>query len=91
MIKILSFVVIDEDGNGAIDLQELKHCFHKLEINFTDEEINDLFQACDINEDMSMKFSEFIVLLCLVYLLKEDPVADHAVSRVLNSFFHIFF
>lgn len=71
---------VDEDSNGAIDPQELKHAFGKLEINFTDEEISDLFEACDINEDMGIEFSEFIVLLCLVYLLKDDPTALHAVS-----------
>lgn len=74
--------LIDEDGNGAIDPQELKHCFNKLEINFSDEEINDLFEACDINEDMSIKFNEFIVLLCLVFLLKKDPKAEQSVSSV---------
>ncbi|XP_059666588.1 probable calcium-binding protein CML21 [Cornus florida] len=75
------FEQFDEDKNGAIDPQELKCCFRKLEINFSEEEINDLFEACDINEDMGMKFSEFIVLLCLVYLLKEDPTATPAVSK----------
>lgn len=77
------FIFVDEDSNGAIDPEELKHCFNKLEINFSEEEINDLFEACDINEDKGMEFSEFIVLLCLVYLLKEDPAAAHAVSNVL--------
>ncbi|XP_051134988.1 probable calcium-binding protein CML21 [Andrographis paniculata] len=75
-----AFHEFDEDGNGAIDHQELKSCFRKLEINFTDEEINDLFQACDINEDMQITFNEFIVLLCLVYLLKEGPTAQHAIA-----------
>ncbi|CAI9756774.1 unnamed protein product [Fraxinus pennsylvanica] len=77
-----TFEEFDEDGNGAIDPQELKNCFHKLEISFTDEEIDDLFEACDINEDMGMKFNEFIVLLCLVYLLKDDPTTLHAISRM---------
>ncbi|CAK9148920.1 unnamed protein product [Ilex paraguariensis] len=76
------FERFDEDKNGAIDPQELKHCFLELEINFTDEEINDLFMACDINDDMGMGFNEFIVLLCLVYLLKDDPAALHAKSRM---------
>ncbi|KAJ0045647.1 hypothetical protein Pint_03618 [Pistacia integerrima] len=76
------FEQFDEDSNGAIDQEELKKCFLKLEIKFTEEEINDLFQACDINEDMGMKFNEFIVLLCLVYLLKDDPTALHAKSRM---------
>ncbi|KAK4491819.1 hypothetical protein RD792_002595 [Penstemon davidsonii] len=73
-----TFEGFDEDGSGAIDPQELKHCFQKLEIKFSDEEINDLFEACDINEDMGIKFNEFIVLLCLVYLLKEDSSTKHA-------------
>ncbi|MCD7456148.1 putative calcium-binding protein cml21 [Datura stramonium] len=76
------FQEFDEDSNGAIDPQELKHAFNKLEINFTDEEISDLFEACDINEDMRIEFSEFIVLLCLVYLLKDDSSALHAKSRM---------
>ncbi|XP_058114579.1 probable calcium-binding protein CML21 isoform X2 [Magnolia sinica] len=78
------FEEFDEDSNGAIDPEELKHCFHKLEVKFTEEEINDLFEACDINEkaNLGMKFNEFIVLLCLVYLLYDDPHALHAKSRM---------
>ncbi|KAK2639974.1 hypothetical protein Ddye_027769 [Dipteronia dyeriana] len=76
------FEQFDEDSNGAIDHEELKKCFQKLEINFTEEEINDLFEACDINEDLGMKFNEFIVLLCLVYLFKDDPTALQAKSRM---------
>ncbi|KAH0980873.1 hypothetical protein GBA52_008050, partial [Prunus armeniaca] len=60
------------DSNGAIDQEEMKKCFYKLEVSFIDEEIRDLFEACDINEDMGITFNEFIVLICLVYLLKDD-------------------
>lgn len=76
------FEQFDEDSNGTIDQEELKKCFSKLEISFSEEETNDLFEACDINDDLGMKFSEFIVLLCLVYLLKDDPAALHAKSRI---------
>ncbi|KAK4386863.1 putative calcium-binding protein CML21 [Sesamum angolense] len=72
---------VNEDGNGSIEPQELKRCFRKLETKFTDEEIDDLFEACDINEDMRIKFNEFIVLLCLVYLLKEYPTAEQDKSQ----------
>lgn len=75
-----AFENFDEDGNGVIDPEELKHCFQKLEISFPDEEINDLFEACDINEVKGIKFNEFIVLLCLVYHLKEYPTAQHTKS-----------
>ncbi|XP_068638303.1 probable calcium-binding protein CML21 [Aristolochia californica] len=76
------FEQFDEDSNGTIDPEELKSCFQKMEIPFSEEEINDLFDACDINENMGMKFNEFFVLLCLVYLLKEDPTTLHARSKM---------
>lgn len=71
----------DEDSNGAIDHDELKRAFSKLEVSFTDEEIDDLFAACDINEDMGINFNEFIVLICVVFLLKDDQNAGQKVSR----------
>lgn len=76
------FEQFDEDSNGSIDQEELRKCFRKLEISFTEEEIDDLFEACDINEDKVMGFNEFIVLLCLVYLLMDDPDALQAKSRI---------
>ncbi|KAI9100087.1 hypothetical protein K1719_024305 [Acacia pycnantha] len=76
------FEQFDEDSNGVIDQEELKKCFNKLDISFTEEEIKDLFEACDINDDMGMKFNEFIVLLCLVYLFKDDPIALQTKSRI---------
>uniref|UniRef100_A0A2P2LYC0 Troponin C skeletal muscle n=1 Tax=Rhizophora mucronata TaxID=61149 RepID=A0A2P2LYC0_RHIMU len=38
---------------------------------------------------MGMKFNEFIVLLCLVFLLKDDPAALHAVSASEYLLLHI--
>lgn len=76
------FEQFDEDNSGAIDLKELKHCLDKLQVNFTNEEINDIFVTCDLNDDMGIGFNEFIVLLCLVYLLKEESAADQAKSRL---------
>lgn len=76
------FELFDEDSNGAIDQEEMKKCFHKLGISFTEEEITEFFVACDINEDMGIKFNEFIVLLCLVYLLKDDQTALHTKLKV---------
>ncbi|KGN56046.1 probable calcium-binding protein CML21 [Cucumis sativus] len=75
------FQQFDEDLNGIIDRRELKKCFDGLEILLTEEEIDDLFDACDISTAMGMKFNEFIVLLCLVYLLKDDPNAVFSKSQ----------
>ena len=68
----------------------MKKCFQKLGISFTEEEIGDFFNACDFNDDMGIKFSEFIVLLCLVYLLKDDQAALHTVSETNYSFSFFF-
>lgn len=76
------FEEFDEDKNGAIDHDELNRCFRKLEVSFTEEEIDDLFNECDINEDMRVEFDEFIVLLCLVYLLQEEPASSEVKSRM---------
>lgn len=76
------FEEFDEDKNGAIDHGELKTCFRKLEVSFTDEEIDDIFKECDINEDMRVEFNEFIVLLCLVYLLKEEQTSTEVKSQM---------
>lgn len=75
---------VDEDSNGIIDRRELKKCFDGLEILLTEEEIDDLFEACDISTAMGVKFNEFIVLLSLVYLLRDDPTA--AVFAVSGQF-----
>ncbi|KAK9024787.1 hypothetical protein V6N11_004940 [Hibiscus sabdariffa] len=76
------FEQFDEDSNGAIDHQELKKCLHELGVCFTEEEINDLFKACDIDEDMGIKFNEFVVLLCLVHLLRDDAAEFEAKPRL---------
>ncbi|KAK8626362.1 hypothetical protein V6N13_134011 [Hibiscus sabdariffa] len=76
------FEQFDEDLNGAIDHQELKKCLHKLGVCFTEEEIDDLFKACDIDEDMGIKFNEFVVLLCLVHLLRGDGTEFEAKPRL---------
>ncbi|KAI4374838.1 hypothetical protein MLD38_012785 [Melastoma candidum] len=77
-----TFQQFDEDSNGVIDREELRHCFQKLDIPLTDEELNDLFEACDINHDKGMEFNEFIVLICLVYLLQDDPIAVQAKNNM---------
>ncbi|GMJ10459.1 hypothetical protein like AT4G26470 [Hibiscus trionum] len=44
--------------------------------------ITDLFNACDFNQDMGIKFNEFIVLLCPIYLLKDNANGHESKSRM---------
>ncbi|KAG2721111.1 hypothetical protein I3760_02G066300 [Carya illinoinensis] len=64
------FEQYDEDSNGTIDQEELKKCLQKLQLHLTEEEVEDLFHSCDIDGHEGIQFNEFIVLLCLIYLLK---------------------
>ncbi|CAI0436811.1 unnamed protein product [Linum tenue] len=64
------FQQFDEDGNGSIDREELKKCLEKLQlINLKESEMDDLFHSCDFDGSGGIQFNEFIVLLCLIYLL----------------------
>ncbi|KAL6185741.1 hypothetical protein ACLB2K_041868 [Fragaria x ananassa] len=71
-LSVSAFSHIDEDSNGTIDREELKKCLQKLQLHLTAEEIEDLFHSCDMDGSEGIQFNEFIVLLCLIYLLK-DP------------------
>ncbi|XP_061948357.1 probable calcium-binding protein CML22 [Populus nigra] len=57
------FEQYDEDVNGSIDLEELKKCLQKLTLTLKEEEVEDLFHSCDIDNSMSSMFIEVIYLL----------------------------
>ncbi|XVE81372.1 hypothetical protein DITRI_Ditri15bG0058200 [Diplodiscus trichospermus] len=63
------FEQYDEDSNGTIDREELTKCLEKLQLRMTKEEVEELFRSCDIDGSEGIQFNEFIVLLCLIYLL----------------------
>ncbi|KAH9649892.1 putative calcium-binding protein CML22 [Citrus sinensis] len=63
------FEQYDKDSNGTIDREELKKCLEELQLHLKEEEIEDLFKSCDIDGSEGIQFNEFIVLLCLIYLL----------------------
>lgn len=80
----LSLFHVDEDSNGTIDYEELKKCLQKLQLHLLEEEIKDLFHSCDMDESKGIQFNEFIVLLCLIYLLKEPSSSNTVITIKLN-------
>lgn len=78
------FQQFDEDCNGSIDREELRKCLKKLHLDVTEEEIDDLFCACDIDENKGIQLNEFIVLLCLIYFLMDSSASPHDTSDVLS-------
>lgn len=74
------FEQYDEDSNGAIDRDELKRCLEKLQLQLPEEEVEDLFHSCDIDRSEGIQFNEFIVLLCLIYLLMKPATSLDSAS-----------
>ncbi|KNA19394.1 hypothetical protein SOVF_061900 isoform A [Spinacia oleracea] len=72
----------DEDSNGSIDREELKKCLEELQVNLTEQEFDDLFYSCDVDRSGHIQFNEFIVLLCLIYLLTKPSSSTEIVSRM---------
>lgn len=80
----------DEDCSGSIDREELQRCLQKLHLNVTEEEIDDLFCACDIDESEGIQLNEFTVLLCLFYFLTDSSASSHSVYILISPCFSIF-
>ncbi|GMN62476.1 hypothetical protein TIFTF001_031562 [Ficus carica] len=76
------FEQYDEDSNGTIDREEMKKCLQQLQLRLTEEEIDDLFHSCDIDGSEGIQFNEFIVLLCLIYVLKDQPSSSNTTSKM---------
>lgn len=76
------FEQFDEDSNGTIDRDELKKCVKKLHFHAKDEEVNDLFDSCDVDENEGIQFNEFIVLLCLLYLLIDSSSSSGNTTKI---------
>uniref|UniRef100_A0A0E0KYG0 EF-hand domain-containing protein n=1 Tax=Oryza punctata TaxID=4537 RepID=A0A0E0KYG0_ORYPU len=59
----------DDDSNGTIDNEELRNCLNKLQVQMSEEEIDNIHRYCDIDNRKGIQFPEFVVFLCLMYLL----------------------
>ncbi|KAH0917712.1 hypothetical protein HID58_025372 [Brassica napus] len=80
------FESYDQDGNGTIDMEELKKCLEELKLmSLSDEEVKGLYGWCDVDGSKGIQFNEFIVLLCLIYLLaKPSSESREEESRELG-------
>ena len=55
--------VFDRDGNGFISPAELRHVMTNLGEALTDEEIDDMIRAADIDGDGQVNFEEFRIMM----------------------------
>jgi calcium-binding protein CML len=59
----------DEDSDGTIDSEELQSFGSRVRVHMSEEEMSNLHRYCDIDSRKGVQFQEFVVLLCLAYLL----------------------
>lgn len=72
-------IFADSDKNGTIDINELKKCLKELNLSLSEEEVKGLYGWCDVDGSKGIQFNEFIVLLCLIYLLSKPSSESNTV------------
>ncbi|KAL1213484.1 putative calcium-binding protein CML22 [Cardamine amara subsp. amara] len=78
------FESYDNDRNGTIDMKELKKCLEELTLSLSEEEVKGLYGWCDVDGSKGIQLNEFIVLLCLIYLLAKPSSESNAESREIG-------
>jgi Ca2+-binding EF-hand superfamily protein len=59
----------DKNGDGSLDMEELKICLQELQVEYSDQEIEEFHHESDMDSSHGIQFKEFIVVLALIYLL----------------------
>jgi len=59
-----AFKKYDRNGDGSIDKGELHKALTNYKFNFTDEEVNIIFEAGDEDKDGEISYEEFMYLMC---------------------------
>ena len=58
-----AFKIFDRDGNGYIDLRELKTVITRMGEPLSDEEATEIFKAADLNGDGKLDYDEFVQMI----------------------------
>ena len=62
---INAFKLFDKEGNGLINISELKHIISNFGNNIQESEINDLLNEADIDMDGYINYEEFVrTMIC---------------------------
>ena len=58
-IKV-TWELFDQDGDGCITTEELRHVFAKLNLNLGPEQIDRMIKVADVNSDGEISYEEFV-------------------------------
>jgi hypothetical protein len=69
-----------------MDPEEMKNCFNKMQIQLPERDMHSLYRYCDIDRNKGIQYPEFIVLLCLTYLLTASSTENNVFNHVTKIF-----
>lgn len=89
------FSEYDDDGNGTIELGELKDAVGKLGADIKDEDVKAIFDTADVDDSAALDYKEFLTFLCVGFALEiipqDDKTADFVTGyKLLMEAFFIF-
>ena len=58
-----AFKIFDRDGNGYIDLRELKTVITRMGEPLSDREAEEIFRVADLNGDGKLDYDEFVSMI----------------------------
>merc|ERR1712152_61148 len=58
-----AFKIFDRDGNGYIDLRELKTVITRMGEPLSDKEAEEIFKVADLNGDGKLDYDEFVQMI----------------------------
>ena len=62
----MCFDLLDVDGGGSIDTDELRQGLALIKVNPTDEQLHDMMAAADLNDEGDLTFPAFIKLMAAI-------------------------
>jgi len=85
-----AFKTYDGNGDGAIDRVELAKALtgHRFNFSFSDQEVDIIFEAGDIDGDGEVNFEEFMYLMCpdATQIIKKFRDSYHTINEVKAAF-----
>ncbi|KAF6371479.1 calmodulin like 3 [Rhinolophus ferrumequinum] len=58
-----AFRVFDKDGNGLVSAAELRHVMTRLGEKLSDQELEEMIRAADVDDDGQVNYEEFVRML----------------------------
>ena len=66
------FIELDVDSSGTLTLEEVEKAFKKIEIDITEEELQQIWEGLDFHKDGQVNYSEFLAAMVSSYNFQKE-------------------